>query len=251
MLLLIVVRLAHADELPAMLNGSGNPIRWTTMPIEYSADPSNDAGLDPDGVVAAVVAGAGVWGDIEGSTIDFRFRGSTSDPVTAHDEVNAVYFEGDWEFDPDLLALTSVWSYENGMAVGFDMAVNAMDHDWSLDASKERDKADMQNALAHEFGHAVGIGHLEKSPEATMYPSSPVGETMKRDLSDEDVWVALNFYPGDGAVLERPTDDEAVTAFPALCAMSGATAGFAPVAGGLAAALLARRGASRRRSEVA
>jgi hypothetical protein len=249
-MLLIVVGLARADELPSMINGSGNPIRWSTMPIEYAVDPSNDVGLDPDGVVASVVSSAGVWGDLDGSTIDFRFRGSTSDPVTAHDEVNAVYFEGDWEFDPDLLAITSVWSYENGMAVGFDMQVNAMDHDWSLDASKEREKADVQNALAHEFGHVVGIGHLEKSPEATMYPSSPPGETMKRDLSDEDVWVALNFYPGDGAVLVPPGDDEGGMTVPALCSVAGGPAGVAPVVGGLAAVLLARGRAARRRSEV-
>jgi len=242
-LVLLTLGLAHADELPSMINSAGNPIRWATMPIEYAIDGNNDAGIDPDGAVGAVVAAASAWGDIEGSLADFQFRGATSEPAAAHDDVNAVFFQSDWEYDPDLLALTSVWSYETGVAVGFDMQVNTMDHDWSLDASKERDKADVQNALAHEFGHALGVGHLEKSPEATMYPSSPPGETMKRDLSDEDVWIALNFYPGDGAVLEAPTDDAA----PGFCAVAAGPGGVVPMLGGLVAAALV----ARRRKEIA
>jgi len=239
MLVFLALGMVYADELPSMNNSAGNAIRWATMPIEYAIDGTNDAGIDPDGAVGAVVAAASAWGGIEGSLANFRFRGSTSEPSAAHDEVNAVFFQSDWEYDPDLLALTSVWSYESGVAVGFDIQVNTMDHDWSLDASKERERADVQNALAHEFGHALGMGHLEKSPEATMYPSSPPGETMKRDLSDEDIWVALNFYPGDGAVLEASTDDASAGAF---CAVAPRSGGAAPVLGGLvAAALLARR----------
>jgi hypothetical protein len=244
MFLVLALGVAHADELPSMVNGAGAPIRWPTMPIPYSVDGGNDADLDPDGVVGAVAAAAAVWTDVEGSAIEFQYAGATTTNAAAHDDTNAVFFSSDWEHDPDLLALTSVWSYENGTAVGFDMQVNTMDHGWSLDASKERDRADVQNALAHEFGHAVGIGHLEKSPEATMYPSSPAGEMMKRDLSEDDVWVALNFYPGEGGAAASSDADGAG----GLCAVAAGPSGLLPVIGGLVAAAAVAR---RRREEEA
>ena len=67
---------------------------------------------------------------------------------------------------------------------------------------------------------------------------------MKRDLSDEDVWVALNFYAGEGADLTAPDGGESAGGF---CAVAGGPAALAPMFGGLAAAALM----ARRRKEIA
>jgi hypothetical protein len=234
-MLALLVGIALADELPEMLNANGNPIRWPRMPIDFKVDPANEGGLDTESATLAVSQGAGAWNDIADSGVKIRFMGTGSGFPVAHDEVNGVSFLADWPGDPDALAVTSVWSTGEGTAVGFDMQVNTADHAWGVDGAK--DSADLQGAMAHEFGHVLGIGHLERSPEATMYPTAVDGETHKRDLTDDDRWIAMNFYP--------PVDDgptERNSPFAALCATAGGPMSTLPVgAGMLVAALAARR----------
>jgi hypothetical protein len=243
-MLLLLSNLAHAEELPGMLNGAGSPIRWTQMPISFKVDPTNEAGLDADRAVVAVAQGAGAWNDIPESSVKLRFLGTGKDFPVGHDDVNGVTFVADWTLDADALAVTSVWTTTDGTALGFDMQVNTADHAWGLDG--RADVADLQSAMAHEFGHVLGIGHLEKPPEATMYPSSAFGETHKRDLTDDDRWVAMNFYP---AVAEVP-GQEGGAPLEALCASAGGVTSSAATAGGIAiAALLARRRRPSTRTE--
>ena len=241
-MLALLVGYALAEELPEMLNGNGSPIRWPSMPIEFKVDPTNEGGLDPERAVVAVAQGSGAWNDIPDSGVKIQFMGTGSGFTLAHDDVNGVSFLADWPGDPDALAVTSVWSTGAGTAVGFDMQINTADHAWGNDGAK--DDADLQGAMAHEFGHVLGIGHLEKNPEATMYPTAVDGETHKRDLSDDDRWVAMNFYPPvEGGPPERRSP------FGPLCATAGGPIATLPVIGGiLLASLTARR---RRASESA
>lgn len=46
---------------------------------------------------------------------------------------------------------------------------------------------DLQDVLAHEFGHWFGLDENFESPDATMYAYVFPGERHKRDLTDEDV----------------------------------------------------------------
>jgi hypothetical protein len=229
----LAIAAAHADELPAMVNNAGNEIRWRAMPLVYKIDAANDAGIAPDRALASIRAAATPWSDVPESSIEFEYGGEVSGVRAGHDDTNAVLFAGNWDLDPDLLAVTSVWSTEDGTAVSFDMQINTMDHEWSADGADNA--ADLQNALAHEFGHALGIGHLDKSPDATMYPSAPDGETLKRDLSEDDQWVALNFYPEGGLA---PIEEEGQFA---VCGVASPMSAAAWIGGLLATATLARR----------
>ena len=172
------------------------------MPIPFVADPANSAGLDEDGTVAAIVGGAGAWMWVEGSDVEYRFRGVKSGIQGGYDSENVVFFTDDWVGTEDLLALTSTWSDDAGTILDFDLAVNTRDHQWSLDGSVG---GDLQNALAHEFGHALGLGHDQEDEEATMFPSASDGETSKRDLGPSDLAVARWLYPAlDADELDTP-----------------------------------------------
>jgi len=46
---------------------------------------------------------------------------------------------------------------------------------------------DIQNALTHELGHALGLAHNPDLTSAVMYPSARAGETVKRTLSPDDL----------------------------------------------------------------
>jgi len=239
-MLLLLASLASADELPQMYNANGSPIRWPQVPVSFKVDPANEAGLDAERVVVAVAQGAAAWNDIPESSVALQFMGKAKNPPMAHDDVNGVSFLAEWSLDPEMLAVTSVWSTTDGTAVGFDMQVNASDHAWSLDGA--RDAADVQNTMAHEFGHVLGIGHLEKNPDATMYPAAVHGETLKRDLSEDDKWVAMNLYPA----LEGAAGQQDSRFGP--CSTASGAGGMLP-AGLALLALVARRRAPR--SEVA
>lgn len=70
---------------------------------------------------------------------------------------------------------------------------------------------DVQNVATHEAGHVLGLGH-SLDPTATMYASSPLGETSKRTLALDDVNGICAIYPfgatsvcyGPGLVAPRP-----------------------------------------------
>lgn len=190
--MLIALLASPAQAWETLTNTSGSEIRWVVMPIEFGINPHNDAGLDEAGVEAAIRRASSVWGDVPGSEIGFQV-GETEVAETAHDGQAAVYFQSAWEHDPDLLALTSNWSTPEGQIVSFDVAVNTADHTWSL--SGEEGHADLQNTMAHEFGHVLGLAHELEEAEATMWSSSPSGELKKRDLHVLDELGAAYLYP--------------------------------------------------------
>lgn len=217
-MLLLAAHLARAGDDPwsdVMLNEFNEPIVWPTMPVSYVVNAANTAGLDVDGAVYAVVSAASTWEWVQGSAVNLEFTGSSDTATAAHDNINVVYFTEDWPADSSLLALTTVWSESTGKAVGFDIRINARDHEWTVDPDADPDKNDLQNTLAHEFGHALGFGHLDDDHEATMYPSAPLGETAKRDLSEADAALAATVYP-DGSTPEA-ADAEYEPMLAALC----------------------------------
>ncbi len=227
MLHLLLVAMAAAEpEDQILTNADGSLLKWSSLPINFVADPTNDAGLDEDGAVAAIVGAAGAWSWVDGSAAEYRFRGVQRGVTGGYDDQNVVYFAGDWDASEDLLAVTSNWSKDDGELVDFDLAVNTEHHQWSLDGEEG---VDLQNALTHEFGHALGLGHDEHE-DATMYPSAPAGEVSKRDLAASDIAVIQWHYPDlAGEPIESVEGRRAVA-----CATSPAVGAFAASVAALA-----------------
>ncbi|HJN75336.1 MAG TPA: matrixin family metalloprotease [Myxococcota bacterium] len=190
--MLIVLFCASAQAWETLSNTSGSEIRWQVMPIEFGINPDNEAGLDEAGVEASIRRAAMAWAEVPATDIEFDVS-MTDIAVTDHDGQATVYFRDDWQLDPELLALTSNWSTSEGQIISFDVAINTHDHEWSLDG--ESGLTDLQNTMAHEFGHVLGLGHELQETEATMWSSSPRGETIKRDLHALDELGAIYLYP--------------------------------------------------------
>lgn len=188
-MLIALVASSHAYQ--TLTNASGSGIVWQQMPIAFDINASNSQGLDEAAVEANIRRAASVWQDVPGAAIEFDV-GMTDATGTAHDGVAVVYFAEEWKHDPNLLALTSNWSTPEGSIVSFDIAINETDHDWSL--SGETQKSDLQNTMAHEFGHVLGLGHEADEVDATMWSSSRRGEISKRDLHSADEVGAVFLY---------------------------------------------------------
>lgn len=201
MLLPILAALAWAaPEDQVLINASGEYLHWASADVPFRVNASNVEGIEETKVFAAVSAAASAWSLAEGVHVAYLDEGVTTE-MGGLDEANVVYFNDDWTSSPDLLALTSSWSDENGVIVEFDLAVNTADHEWSTNG--EKGKCDLQNTLTHEFGHGLGLDHDAGNASATMYASAVPGETLKRDLEQSDRDVAAWLYPAPGSSPEE------------------------------------------------
>lgn len=171
----------------------GQTVQWRRHTIRYRFNPEGDHGLSSAAVETLISAATREWTNPVSGNLAFSNEGPTEIRTARHDDnANVIYFEDEWKEDPSLLAVTYLWSTTDGELIGFDMALNAEHHQWSIDGSPEAN--DLLNTLSHEFGHALGVEHSPVVERATMYPSSPVGEVQKRDLHGDDIDAVVHLY---------------------------------------------------------
>ncbi len=186
-----VVSTAHGFEVRT--DEFGKALQWQRTTIRYQVNPTGDHGLSKAAVDTLISAASRAWTSPVQDKLQFSHDGATTIRRANHDDgVNVIYFEDEWTQDPGLLAVTYLWSNTNGEVLGFDMALNAEHHQWSTDGRE--DANDLLNTLSHEFGHVLGIDHSPVVELATMYPTSPLGEVLKRDLFDDDIDAVIHLY---------------------------------------------------------
>ena len=185
---------ADAEAGNRTTNSNGAALSWQQDEIVFKINPGGKHSLELDDVSNAILDAAEEW-SLEGSWVELVYAGETDTDIASYeDDDQVVFFQDDWSGqDPNLLALTYVWSYGDGEIIHFDIAVNTDDHQWT--ASGEPQKNDLWNAMAHEFGHALGFDHSEDE-EATMYAKTSLGETLKRDLALDDLETFTGLYGG-------------------------------------------------------
>lgn len=174
----------------------GNEQRWLQTPINFSINTDGKHDLAPEAVEGAIMEAAAVWDCTKyGGYLYFEYAGTTKISEVSHlDEQNAISFSDTWTEDPDLLALTYAFTTSDGELIHFDMRINSHFHVWTLDG--ENGTNDLQNTMAHEFGHAIGMGHSEDLT-ATMAPTATPGEIEKRDLNEDDIDGFVYLYNGE------------------------------------------------------
>jgi hypothetical protein len=184
LVLSICAGLGSAHAWTINTNDSGAELNWAETQIGWTLNTTGDHALDLVQLDRAINDAAGQWNGVEDSRVEFSYLGATTVAAADYtDGQNTIYFEPDWTLDSSLLAVTYVWSLEDGTISAFDMAVNTADHSWSTEAAM--DTNDLHNTITHEFGHALGLAHSELN-YASMYESTFEGETEKRDISTDD-----------------------------------------------------------------
>ncbi len=203
-------------------NADGVEVSWEVMPVWWTYDDTHRPHhLDRASVKEAVREAFAAWNAVPGARVTFL----EADGDVPEDRVNPVGWEPDWPWAPDIVAMTSTWSRRDGTIEAFRVDLNARDPHW--DTAGSRDAMDLQNTLAHEVGHALGLGHDPHHAEATMAPTAHAGETRKRSLHRSDEDGARHLYPGEGS--------------PGLACSALGVAGTAWLPAALGAATLRRR----------
>jgi MYXO-CTERM domain-containing protein len=136
--------------------------------------------------------------------------------------------------DPDALALTLLWHNPNtGEILDADMEFHAGAGRYGdCDVRCTDGTIDLLNAITHEAGHVLGLGH-SSVPEATMWRDSDDGENEKRTLDEDDRYglCALNlsgFECADRASCEcgaPPKYSQTSSTSACGCSVPGATHG--------------------------
>lgn len=192
----------------------GVPLSWTTSCVywsmaEQSLDNSNfddpaQEHISFDELYGAVDASFDSWEEVDCSYLYFVETAPMHclDVGYHHGSGNAnrIFFRDSGWLDPDApwreqgqIALTSVfYDTETGQIYDVDIEFNA--EFFELSTTEDDPRTDIQNALTHELGHLVGLGHSDVR-ESTMYLNADDGELHKRDLDDDDIDGICSIYP--------------------------------------------------------
>lgn len=169
LMLLTQLPLAQVEAYELHYTEAGDTARWEQESIVIDLRPEHVEQR------AAMAAGFEAWTAVSGSELSFA-------AATTDDSVHGLaYFAREWDRGPEVLAYTTVRMTEYGQIIDFEVKVNAQDHGWD-GATAEYD---LQAVISHEAGHALGLEHSAYD-QATMFPTTEVGELFRRTLHTDD-----------------------------------------------------------------
>ena len=186
-------------------------LAWTRpcTSVALSVEALSDDLIEPEllGVLERSIA---TWESVQCSGaplgVDIAIRDEQStclEPLYRDDggNVNAIMFVQDWRdrmYDPAAFAVTTVWHRRStGEILDADMEVNEQRGPYGIcppEGCLDDRTVDLENVVTHELGHYLGLAH-STDPDATMFASAIAGETIKRDLADDDVAGICEVYP--------------------------------------------------------
>jgi len=183
--MLAAATLSSADLIAYMLGGA----KWSQPQAPYLI---NTANLDlPDASVeAAVRAGADSWAQQSGA-FQFVYAGQSSQATNTNDGINLVVFRN--ASSGSAIATTYWWS-SNSRIIDADIVFWDGAFRFFAGSSGCSGGFYIEDIAAHEFGHALGLGH-SASASATMYPSVSGCSTQNRTLDGDDIAGVLALYP--------------------------------------------------------
>jgi Matrixin len=182
---------------------------WGASPLAYGtlgatwAQPQmpyvvNSANLDLPGisVEGAVRAGGDAWQQ-QSAAFRFVYSGPSAQTTSTNDSINLVLFRNSSSGQ----AIATTYSWSTGSRI-VDADVVFWDAAFQFFAGTSGCSAGffIEDIAAHEFGHALGLGH-STSASATMYPSVSTCSTALRTLDADDIAGARALYP---LALPRP-----------------------------------------------
>lgn len=172
-----------SDAYTLMANDHGAALYWRQMPIQFAINPTNPYGLSEEQIEDAVLTAVESWESV-GAAVEFEYLGFSDVEEMGYDGDNVIYFSEAWEEGDSKAAMTYNWTTEDGAIVAFDVGINAENWEWTI--GEDDVIMDIENVMAHELGHVLGLGHSDIDDLATMWETTVPGELMKRSLRPDD-----------------------------------------------------------------
>ena len=190
---------------------TGAPVHWTDAEVAFvPALEPGPASMTTAAAKAAIEAAATTWRSALAASEVSVVEAQTTATAAPHgnDGINTVRWAlgaDDPDIERGVLALTFVaYRTSDGVIEDADIVLNAASFTWTTTAARCQTNYDLESALTHELGHALGLAHSEGHPEATMFATGGACEVIKRDLASDDQAGIAALYPVVAA-----SDDEA------------------------------------------
>jgi len=166
---------------------------WPQPRTSYFVNGANLDNLGPDAAIAAVRAGADVWQQQSGA---FRFEhgGPSTLAVATNDAINLVLFRNASSPGGGSAIATTYWWSSGSRILEADIVFWDGAFRFFAGSSGCDRGFYIEDIAAHEFGHALGLGHSSSSA-ATMYPSAASCDTGLRALDGDDIAGVRALYP--------------------------------------------------------
>jgi Matrixin len=173
---------------------------WGTAPVSYYVNPNN-MDLPASSVEAAVRAGADTWYVQSGTGPRFSLAGQSSQTTNTYDGINLVMFRN---ASSGLAIATTYWWSNDSRIVDADIVFWDGAFQFFAGSTGCSGGFYIEDIAAHEFGHALGLGH-SASTAATMYYATSACNTSNRSLDADDIAGVQALYPLQAQPPQAPT----------------------------------------------
>ena len=163
---------------------------WAPGPVLYRVNTTN---LDlPDAVVPpALAVGADAWSTQTHASFHFQYAGTSTVTTNTNDGLNVVMFRN--ASSGSAIATTYWWS-SGSRIIDADIVFWDGGFQFFTGSSGCSNGFYIEDIAAHEFGHALGLGHSTVTG-STMYPSVSSCATGNRTLDPDDIAGVEALYP--------------------------------------------------------
>jgi hypothetical protein len=164
---------------------------WATRSVPYLVNPAN-ADLTEGEAEAAIRQGADTWGSQSQAGFAFAYAGRTTGTTLGYNGKNESFFRN--TSNGSVIAET-LWTYD-GTGALVDADVVFYDGGWRFFTGTSGCSSGyyVEDIAAHEFGHALGLGHSSDAA-ATMYPTAATCTLQLRTLGADDIAGVEALYP--------------------------------------------------------
>ena len=205
---LVIVGLVVASPRPVQaylkfgvrIGGRVIDVRWN-QPVRYFVNDTGVSGVTATDLQGAVTRAFGTWQDVPTASVQSQFLGFTQARPGEEDGRTTFGFLDRPELERVLGATSILIDAQTGEILEADVFFNAR-FTWSVAASGESGRIDLQSVAVHEIGHLLGLGH------------SAIGETEmaaggRRVIASGAVMFPIAFAAGSIADRILQPDDRA------------------------------------------
>jgi Matrixin len=231
-LVVVAVALACESDVRAYLKlGSRVAIgvvqtKWqpNQVPVQYYVTNRNVAGVTAAQLQATLDRAFGTWSTVPTATISAQFVAFVSNEPGDNDNRSVIGFRSRPDLDRVLGTTSFRLDNQTGQIIEADIFLNSA-RNWSVAASGEPGRYDVESIALHEIGHMLGLGHSAlgetelgtdgrsiRGKRTVMFPIAyPAGNIEDRRLKADDiagisdVYSTPAFQADTGAVSGRVT----------------------------------------------